>query len=329
MKSFLVTGGCGFIGRRVVEGMLSCDAHSVRVVDNLSDGDAEALGRLAEMETLDGRSTPLRTRLQLVVGDVRDADLAVAACEGVDAIVHLAANTGVPISIADPRTDCASNVIGMFNYLEGARQKGVKRFVFASSAAAAGNCEPPVHENIVPRPISPYGASKLAGEAYCSAYAASYGISAVALRFGNVYGPGSAHKQSVVAKFIRHAFAGEAIPIYGDGTQIRDFVYLDDLVDAIHRSLERDGIAGELFQIATSRGTSVLEVAQMLNKVMAAEGITPVPITFEAKRTGDVMRNFADTSKALARLGWRAQVELFDGLQRTVRWAREEYGAAR
>jgi UDP-glucose 4-epimerase len=326
MKSFLVTGGCGFIGRRVVESLLSRNANFVRVVDNLSDGKPEILAQMAEMETLQNRSGPPATRLQLVVGDVRDENLAVSACEGVDAIVHLAANTGVPLSIADPRTDCISNVIGTFNYLEAARQTGVTRFVFASSAAAAGDCEPPVHEKILPRPISPYGVSKLAGEAYCGAYAAAYGITTVALRFGNVYGPGSAHKQSVVAKFIRHAFAGEAIPIYGDGTQVRDFIYVDDLVDAIHRAIECDGIAGELFQIATSKGTSVLEIAQMLNKVIAAEGITPVQITFQSFRSGDVMRNFADTSKAQERLGWRAKVELFDGLQRTVRWARDQYG---
>jgi UDP-glucose 4-epimerase len=298
------------------------------VIDNLSEGQPDVLAQMAEIETLQDRSAPPKTRLQLVVGDIRDAELAVAACEGVDAIVHLAANTGVPISISDPRTDCTSNVLGTFNYLEGARQKRVMRFVFASSAAAAGNCDPPVHEKVLPRPISPYGASKLAGEAYCGVYAASYGINAVTLRFGNVYGPGSTHKQSVVAKFIRHAFAGESMPIYGDGTQIRDFVYVDDLVDAIHRSVETDGIAGELFQIATSKSTSVLEIAQMLNKVLTAEGIKPVPISFEAVRAGDVLRNFADTSKALTKLGWRAQVELFDGLQRTVRWAHAQYGKA-
>src|SRR5439155_1594301 len=150
-----------------------------------------------------------------------------------------------------------TNVLGTINYLEAARRAGIRRFVLASSAAATGNCIPPIHEQVVPRPVSPYGASKLAGEAYCCAYAASYAMMTVALRFGNVYGPGSDQKDSVVARFIRQVLTDEQIVIYGDGTQVRDFIYIDDLVRAIRCSLDADGIAGEVFQIATAHGTSV------------------------------------------------------------------------
>jgi UDP-glucose 4-epimerase len=246
------------------------------------------------------------------------------ACRDVDVVVHLAANTGVAPSIADPRFDCSTNVIGTFNYLEGARCAGVRRFVFASSGAATGEMEPPIHEKVPTRPLSPYGASKLAGEAYCSAYANSFGLETVALRFSNVYGPGSGHKQSVVAKFIRHALDGEALVIYGDGGQTRDLIYIDDLVEAIRLAATRSPLSGEVFQVATSRETTVLELVDALSRALAAEG-APVPgIRFEPGRPGDMRRNYADTSKAKTLLGWQAVIDLAEGLPRTVRWARAQ-----
>jgi UDP-glucose 4-epimerase len=322
MTAFLVTGGCGFIGQSLIARLLGDGAGFVRVIDDLSAGRVENLQRLGEIEPVAGRTFGRpRRRIQLAVGNVRDAELAEAACRGVDVIVHLAANTGVAPSLADPRSDCLTNVIGTFNYLEAARTAGVGRFVFASSGATIGECEPPIHELLPARPVSPYGASKLAGEAYCSAYARSFGIDAVALRFGNVYGPGSEHKESVVARFIRRAFAGQALQIYGDGAQTRDFIYIDDLIRAIERAIAVEGIGGEVFQIATARETTVGELAAALSAALVAEGFRRPEIEFLDRRAGDVMRNFADTRKAAARLDWSAQVSLSDGLRRTVRWA--------
>jgi UDP-glucose 4-epimerase len=322
MTAYLVTGGCGFIGQSLVARLLADRADFVRVVDDLSAGRVENLQRTAEIEPVAGRAfRPPRKRIQLAVGDVRDAELAEAACRGIDVIVHLAANTGVAPSVADPRSDCTANVIGTFNYLEAARAAGVGRFVFASSGATIGECEPPVHELLPARPVSPYGASKLAGEAYCSAYARAFGIATVALRFGNVYGPGSEHKESVVAKFIRRALAGQPLQIYGDGAQTRDFIYLDDLIRAIERACAVDGIGGEVFQIATARETTVGELVAALSAALVAEGLPRPDIEFLDRRAGDVLRNFADTRKAAALLGWSAQVDLAEGLRRTVRWA--------
>jgi UDP-glucose 4-epimerase len=320
MHALIVTGGCGFIGRAVIKSLLATGTRFIRVVDNLSAGRADALERLAVTEQTQ-RPSPTGASIQLVVGDVRDFELACASCEGVDGVVHLAANTGVPNSIAAPLEDCSANVLGTLNYLEAARRAGIRRFVLASSAAAIGNVEPPIHEEVVPRPLSPYGASKLAGEAYCSAYAASYRMSTVALRFGNVYGPGSDHKESVVAQFIRQALAHKPIVIHGDGTQVRDFIYIDDLVEAVRRSLEADGIGGEVFQIATARATSILELVRTLDGVFVAEGHRPITVTFGTRRDGDIQRSFADTTKAFSKLGWQARVDLPQGLARTVRWA--------
>jgi UDP-glucose 4-epimerase len=322
MTAYLVTGGCGFIGQSLIARLLGDGANVVRVIDNLSAGRVENLQRVAEIDTVAARALrPPRRRIQLAVGDVTDAELAEAACRDMDVVIHLAANTGVAPSIEDPRADCLANVIGTFNYLEGARAAGVRRFVFASSGATVGECTPPIHELVPARPVSPYGASKLAGEAYCSAYARTFGLATVALRFGNVYGPGSEHKESVVAKFIRRAFAGQPLQIYGDGAQTRDFIYIDDLTRAIERASTVDGVGGEVFQIATARETTVGELAEALSTALAAEGFPRPRVEYLDRRPGEVLRNFADTRKAAAMLDWSAEVSLPEGLRRTVRWA--------
>src|SRR5215204_2376293 len=181
--------------------------HAVRVVDNLSVGtrkDLAAAGNVVEVSS-DGLGPIVSgEQIELVVGDITDEDPALRLAEGADAIVHFAANTGVMPSVEDPRADCMNNVVGTLNYLEAARHAGVGRFVFASSGGTViGEAEPPIHEEMVPHPVAPYGASKLAGEGYCSAYFQTFGIETVALRFGNVYGPRSGHKNSVVARFIK------------------------------------------------------------------------------------------------------------------------------
>ena len=331
MMRWLVTGGCGFIGRNLIRRLLSNSDVQLRIVDDLSVGTIEKLALVADFDSVDASQLdrPGSGRVELVVGDVRDAELALRAAAGIDVIVHLAACTGVAPSVADPRFDCTTNVIGTLNYLEAARSGGVKRFVFASSGAPIGECSPPIHEELAPHPVSPYGASKLAGEAYCSAYSRSFGVHAVALRFGNCYGPLSGHKDSVVAKFIREALLGSTWDVYGDGLQTRDFIFVDDIAAAIELGARAEGIDGEVFQIATNSETTVLELAQQLAAILKARGVTPPPIRYQARRTGDVRRNFSDTTKAKTRLGWRPMVSLDDGLHRTIDWFLAEKAAGR
>ncbi|NNM30693.1 MAG: NAD-dependent epimerase/dehydratase family protein [Akkermansiaceae bacterium] len=255
-----------------------------------------------------------------MVGDILDADTVMQAAAGADVVVHLAANAGVGPSVEDPRADCRTNVLGLLNVLEAARSAGAQRFVFASSGAPLGECEPPIHEEMAARPASPYGAGKLAGEGYCSAYFHSYGLETVALRFGNVYGPFSGRKSSVVAKFIRQAEAGETLEIYGDGGQTRDFIHVEDIVAAIMAAARCGGIGGELFQIATSRESSLLELVEELLPVLREAGIEDVNLAHGEVRPGDVRRNFSDTAKARERLGWEAKIALRDGLRGTVDW---------
>ena len=320
--NWLVTGGCGFLGTALVRALVAEGGHSVRVVDNLAVGERDDLEAVTPFEEVT-EVGPMRpdSPVELLVGDILDEELALRAAQGADVIVHLAANTGVMPSIEDPRADCMSNVVGTLNYLEAARHGGVGRFVFASSGGTTiGEAEPPIHEEMVPHPVSPYGASKLAGEGYCSSYFRTFGIETVALRFGNVYGPLSGHKNSVVARFIKRASGGEMLEIYGDGTQTRDFIYVGDLIRAVRLAASVEGVGGEIFQIATSAETTVQELVERLLPVLAASGIKDVEVRNAEARRGEVRRNYADTTKAERMLGWRAEVDLDEGLRRTVEW---------
>lgn len=325
---WLITGGCGFIGVNLVRKLAAQGKHSIRIVDDLSVGkrdDLAAVCAFAERNVSQISSQPLlsfpaHSLPELVVGDILDQELALRAAHGVDVIVHLAANAGVASSVADPRSACLTNVMGTFNYLEAARLNQVRRFVFASSGAPVGECQPPIHEEVVPHPVSPYGASKLCGEAYCSAYHRTFGVETVALRFANVYGPFSRRKSSVVAKFIRQAMMGDPLEVYGDGNQTRDFIYVEDLVEAILLAAASDKVGGEIFQIGTGVETPVAELIDLLLPLLDNAGRSNVRTCRGPSRLGDVQRNFSDPSKADQVLGWRAGVALADGLERTVQW---------
>lgn len=321
-RNWLITGGCGFIGRNLINTLLASGTCSVRVVDNQSVGTVEELaasvsGPVSQV-FLEDLAPPALGTCQVIDCDITDAAAARTAAKDMDVIVHLAACTGVAPSLDDPRFDCETNVFGTLNFLEAAHENEVEHFIFASSGATVGEVDPPITETLPTRPVSPYGASKLAGEGYCSAYFRSFGLKTVALRFGNVYGPGSTHKTSVVAKFIKRALAREVLHIYGDGTQTRDFIYIDDLVEAILKAPEADAASGEVFQIATSHETSVGAMTTVLLKMLGEKGVTGIEVHNEEIRAGDVMRNFADTSKAKSLLGWQAETSLETGLANTI-----------
>ena len=318
---WLITGGCGFIGTRLIQTILKNNGNYVRVLDNLSIGTREQLGLITSFDEIElSELSENSGQAQLLVGDILDKDLTEAVAGSIDTIVHLAANTGVGPSVEDPRNDCMHNVIGLLNMLESARINKVKRFVFASSGAPIGNTDPPIHEELPAHPVSPYGASKLAGEGYCSAYKHSYELDTVVLRFSNVYGPGSIHKNSVVAKFIREAINGKTLEIYGEGDQTRDFLYIDDLVNAILMATTVDNIGGEIFQIASNRETSVEELAQHLSSVLDQLNVARPRIVNGSPRIGDVKRNYSDTRKAERLLNWQPQTNLEEGLWSTAKY---------
>jgi UDP-glucose 4-epimerase len=302
VPTVLVTGGAGFVGVNLAR-LLGGEGLRTRCFDNFSTGfrrDAEAAGYD-----------------EIIEGDILDADALAAAAKGSDYVVHLAAQAGVPSSVADPIHDAELNVRGTLHALLAARDAGVSGFVFASSGAPLGEVTPPASERVVPRPKSPYGASKLAGEAYCSAFAGSYGLPTVALRFSNVYGPYSYHKGSVVAAFSRNAIAGEPLVVYGDGGQTRDFVYVGDICRGILGAL-RSGVQGEVAHLGTGIETPVIDVAK---QVLAAAD-SAVAIEYRPERAGDVLRNCADISHARELFGYAPATDLDEGLAATVAWFR-------
>lgn len=301
VRRVLVTGGCGFIGVNLAR-HLAATGYETIAFDNGSAGRLE-----------DGRSAGYA---RVIEADIRDVDALAAAMRGVDAVVHLAARTGVVDSVRDPRGDVEVNVIGTLNALLAARDVGVSAFVLASSGAPLGEVEQPGHEAIAPKPRSPYGASKLAGEGLCSAFAGSYALPTTALRFTNVYGPYSYHKGSVIAQFMKRIIDGAPLVVYGDGEQTRDFLYVDDVCRAILAAIERAPM-GELYQLGTGIETSINDVVGLLTEVVSDRR---VEVVFESEQPGEVRRAYSDIRKARRDLGYNPCTPLRDGLARTRDW---------
>lgn len=298
LNRILVTGGAGFVGANLVRLLLDQNL-SVTVLDNFSVGKREYL------QGLD---------IEIVEGDILDSTLVNEIVAGHDGIVHLAAQTGVPGSIENPRRDCEVNIVGTLNFLEAARHNGIQRFVFASSNAPLGKQPPPATEDKAPLPLSPYGASKLAGEGYCLAYHGSWGLGTVILRFANLYGPYSAHKGSVVAKFFRDIATGQ-LTIDGNGTQTRDFIYVGDLCRAITFALDGK-VSGEVFQIATGIETSIRTLAECIQQTTNTKAF----VEFADFRVGDIRQNYSSIQKAKRLLNWEPQIPLQQGLALTWEW---------
>jgi UDP-glucose 4-epimerase len=255
---------------------------------------------------------------------VRDPEGIARALERVDTVVHLAAYGSVAESVDEPLENFDVNARGTVVLLRACVQAAVTRFVFASTGGAlVGNARPPVDETTLPWPISPYGASKLCGEAYCHAFAGSFRLPTVALRFANVYGPFSQHKRGAVTNFIRSAFHGEPIVIYGDGNATRDFLYADDLCEGICAAMEVQ-VDDEVVHLASGIETTIADLARL---VLDLTGRRDTPIRYEKRRRGEVERNFAKTDRAATLLGFRPTHSLKGGLQKTIDWYAEREGA--
>ena len=305
-EGVLVTGGAGFVGATLVR-RLAASGYRVRVLDNLTTGDA------AHLAGVDA---------ELVKGDIRDADALDDALGGMRAIIHLAAAGSVIGSVQDPAANFEVNVLGTFRVLDAARRAGIDRVVQASTGGALiGDATPPVSERSLPKPISPYGASKLAGEGYAHAFAKTYGIRTVAIRFGNVYGPWSSRKRGVFNVFFESIHAGVPMVIYGDGSASRDYVYVEDIASALQLGLEKDVPGGTVLHAASGVETTVTELADLCRR---AAGVPDHPIEYRPKRAGEVGRNFASYELAKQLLGYEPTVPREIGIPRLWKWFQDE-----
>jgi UDP-glucose 4-epimerase len=299
----LVTGGAGFVGATLVRRLVA-SGHRVRVIDNLTTGDR------AHLAGVDA---------ELVEGDIRDAAALDAALAGMDSIIHLAAAGSVIGSVQDPAMNFDVNVNGTFQVLDAARRAGIARTVQASTGGALiGDATPPVNEQSLPKPISPYGASKLAGEGYAHAFAKTYGIRTAAIRFGNVYGPWCARKRGVLNVFFESLHDGKPMVVYGDGTSSRDYVHVEDISHALQLALEAENLpGGSVLHAASGVETSITELADLCR---SAAGVPDHPIEFRPKRAGEVGRNFASYDLAHELLGYTPTVKREDGIPRLWEW---------
>jgi UDP-glucose 4-epimerase len=300
MTNVLITGGAGFIGRHLADYLTRHDDVAVTVIDNESLGDRKHLDL---------------SKVRFIAGDLRHREELRSALAGQDVVVHLAADTRVIESVADPAHNFESNVVGSFNLLELSRELGIGRIVAASTGGAIlGDVEPPVHEGMAPQPTSPYGASKLMLEGYLSAYASSYGMSTCALRFSNIYGPRSFHKGSVVAHFYKQILSGDKLVVYGDGSQTRDFLYVGDLVEAIWTAAQSD--AQGAYQLGSGTPTTVNRLLELMREATGLE----LEAVYQDFRAGEVRDTWCAIQKAQADFGFDPATSLENGLRRTWEW---------
>jgi UDP-glucose 4-epimerase len=305
---FLVTGGCGFIGSHLAAELANLG--EVLILDDLSTGSLARIQGLID-----------RGRARFIRGSVLHRNLLLEACSGVDCVFHLAAIASVQRSLEAPLEVHEANATGTLTVLSAAREAGVTKLVFASSSAVYGDGPPvPRAEADLPGPLSPYAASKLAGEYYCEVYRRSFGLATASLRLFNVYGPGQDPRgeyAAVIPRFIMQVLRRSPPVIFGDGNQVRDFVSVKDVVRANILAMQRDAVG--VFNIGSGDRTTILRLA---GAVMEIGGLSREPV-FEKPRPGDIRESVADISRARDVIGYRPKVHLADGLQETFRWFRD------
>ena len=310
MANYLVTGGAGFIGSHVVK-RLAAAGETVRVLDNFSTGRLENIVSVVD-------------DIELIEGDLRSYHAVLAAVAGVDYVLHLAALPSVPRSVKDPITSADVNIMGTLNVLHAANSMGVKRVVIASSSSVYGsNPALPKREDMCPHPLSPYAVSKLSTEQFCQTFGHVYGMETVALRYFNVFGPGQnpqSQYAAVIPKFIDSLLHDEQLTVHGDGTQSRDFTYVDNVVQANLLACTAADASGGVYNIACGERHSLNELIGELEALVGKSA----RIEYAPTRAGDVAHSLADIALARSQLGYEPSVSFSEGLRRTIDWTMEK-----
>lgn len=300
----LVTGGAGFIGSHIAHRLLAA-GHRVIVLDDFSTGSR------ANLAAIGGD-------VEVVEGDVRDAPTVERCAAGCEVVFHEAAIVSVPYSVEHPQHSHDVNIQGTLNVLQASRKAGVRRVVFASSAAVYGEDKTlPKHEGMLPAPVSPYGVEKLTSEHYLATWSKLFGVETVALRYFNVFGPRQDPKSpysGVISIFVDRILARRGVTFFGDGNQSRDFVFVDNVAAANLLAATRDGVSGRVYNVACGQRTTLLELASMIERVA---GHT-VPRSFADPRPGDIQDSVADIARAREGLGYAPSVAVEEGLRRLV-----------
>lgn len=305
----LITGGAGFIGSNLIQFL---DGYDVTIIDNLSGG----------------RSGYGRTLLpNLVQGDLKDPNICLGVTKGVDAVIHLAAKGNVVDSIENPIDNFQNNAFATLNLLNACAKNKVKKFVMASTGGALmGNCELPVNETSIPKPISPYGASKMACEGYCHAFAHIFDIEIKILRFANVYGPYSAHKKGLVNSVMKKISNNQNLVIFGDGSATRDFIYVNDLCDGIMKALGLNKTGCEIFHLGNGDQISILELVKL---IIDTSNINNLEIEYHPARKGEVEKNFSSPLKARELLDFNPSTSIRSGIEKTWSWHNKQFSNRR
>jgi UDP-glucuronate 4-epimerase len=316
MKSLLVTGGAGFIGSHLVDHLLATNDWQVTVVDDFNNFYDPRIKRQNIQAHL------ANPRYRLAEADIRDRPAleSVFAEQDFDCIVHLAARAGVRPSLSQPGLYAETNINGTLNLLELARLRNIKQFVFGSSSSVYGiNAKVPFSEDDpVRQPISPYAATKTAGELLCHAYSHLYGMRCICLRFFTVYGPRQ-RPDLAIHKFASLLTSGQPIPVFGDGTTRRDYTYIDDIIAGVLAAVDFEASDYEVINLGESRTVELRELISLLERELDANAV----IETLPPQPGDVPQTFADITKARRILGYDPQIQIEEGIRRFIEWFRK------
>ena len=319
--NILVTGGMGFIGTNLVKKLLSKKSiKKIIIVDNFYSTSKIYLKEFTSFSLQNSKNyKKSKQRLEIIKANICDKKFAGEITKGIDYVVHLAAESGVDISISNPSRAFKVNVDGTFNYLESSRLNNVKGFIFSSSGSVFGDLPPPHTEDLYRKPISPYGSSKLTIETFCESYSNVFNIDTTVLRFSNAYGSYSEHKNSVVHKYIRNIISGKEIIINGDGEHTRDYIHVEDIVAAIVKCLKKTNGCNS-YHVGTGKETSLIKLIKILKNLFIKYNIKDFKIKNVEQRIGDVRNNYTSFKKINKNLKWKPTKSLEKGLGDTIKW---------
>tara|TARA_Y100000768_G_C23984157_1_gene687705 strand:- start:1584 stop:2561 length:978 start_codon:yes stop_codon:yes gene_type:complete len=318
--NILLTGGCGFIGSNLVKFLLQdSKIKHIYIVDNMSKSDTSYLKTFTRFKYFNRPSALKKTkdRVTVVKASVENIKFSKVITKYVDCVIHLAAESGVDTSIKNPFESFKTNVLGGLVYLEASRVNGVRKFIFASSGSVFGSALPPMRETMSKDPISPYGSSKLSIESYCKTFSEVFGIRSTILRFSNAYGPFSLHKKSIIATFTKNILDKNKLIVNGSLDITRDYIYVDDICDSIHRSIFHSKKYTEL-HVGTGKETSIRTLLNIFRDICSQKNIEFPKVSVEKKRIGDMKKNYTSINKIKKELKWKPKISLFDGISRTI-----------